>query len=173
MDITIKMRNEMELATGRPRIPCFRRGTALSHSVVLGAEYRIIYGGYSQSIPTTPQTPKGSSRPVACLRSVSCNRLTCLTRSPTVTGAKIVHNRIAQVTIKKSCDPSAPELAPNTPLLSAMELTKKPISPRATIALPSIAAGYSDRGLERPTRLGIADCGVAGCDTLCDVVILF
>lgn len=37
--------------------------------------------------------------------------------------------------------------AEKTPLLSAMEEIRKPISPRAVMAQPRIEAGYRDRGL--------------------------
>lgn len=58
----------------------------------------------------------------------------------------MVQRRIAQVATRKMSElpPSGGE--PNTPLLSASEEIKKPISPRATIALPSINDGYSDCG---------------------------
>lgn len=91
----------------------------------------------------TPQTPSGSGLPLPFPLSNLCNLLTLLTMTPTLTGPMTVHNRIAQVATRKISElpPVAAEPDPNTPVDSARELIKNPISPRATMALPSIAAG--------------------------------
>jgi hypothetical protein len=57
-----------------------------------------------------------------------------------------VQSRIAQVTTRNS---SVLPPSPKTPFASATELIRNPISPRDTMALPSIAAGYRDFGLGR------------------------
>ena len=86
----------------------------------------------------TPQTPSGSSSPLAFPLSAICSLLTLLTSNPTVTGPIKVQSKIAQVTTRNSSEfpPS-----PNTPFASATELIRKPISPRETMALPKMAAG--------------------------------
>lgn len=43
--------------------------------------------------------------------------------------------------------PLSPELDASIPLLSAIDDIRKPISPRAVIAKPTIDAGYIERGL--------------------------
>lgn len=65
---------------------------------------------------------------------------------PILTGPIIVHRRIAHVATRKMSEFSPSCVVPKTLLLSAKEEIKKPISPRATIALPSIRDGYSDCG---------------------------
>lgn len=67
-------------------------------------------------------------------------------------GPSKVQSRIAQVTTRNS---SVLPPSPKTSLASATELIRKPISPRATIALPRIAAGYSDLGLGSAVRLRV------------------
>lgn len=51
-----------------------------------------------------------------------------------------------------------------TPLLSAIEEIKNPISPRAVIAHPRIEAGYRDRGL---ISVG-SECANVPCACPCD-----
>lgn len=101
---------------------------------------------------STPQTPSGSFWPLAFFLSACCSRLTLFTRRPTVMGPIRVHSKIAQVTTRNS---SVFPPAPKTSLASATELIKNPISPRDTIALPRIAAGYSDLGLGSAVRLRV------------------
>lgn len=65
---------------------------------------------------------------------------------PTLTGPITVHSRIAQVATRKISElppvPVVEELVVSkTPVDSARELMRNPISPRATMALPKIAAG--------------------------------
>lgn len=97
---------------------------------------------------STPQTPSTSLRPSTACSPFFCSFLTRLTNSPTVNGPTIVHSMIAHVTTRKiSSGPlDEAEAEENIPLLSAIDEIKNPISPRATIALPIIAPGYSEMG---------------------------
>lgn len=55
---------------------------------------------------------------------------------------------MAQVTIRNMFElECVSERDANTPLLSAIDEIKKPISPRAVIAQPTMDAGYSDFGM--------------------------
>lgn len=92
-------------------------------------------------------TPNGSPRPSLLPLLSLLNLFIRLVIKPTLTGPKIVHNRIAQVTIKnKSPCPSVSDLS-NIPFDWAIAEIKNPISPLATMALPKMLAGYSDCGL--------------------------
>ena len=91
----------------------------------------------SLSLYRTPHTPKTSFVPFPLQLSSLRTRLT---NSPTPRGPIIVHSTIAQVTIRKISESPVDE-EPKVPLLSAMAEIRKPISPRATMAMPRIEAG--------------------------------
>src|ERR1700761_8213017 len=95
-----------------------------------------------------PQEPRASLLPGPVSR---CKRLTRLTMSPTVTGPMRVQRNIAHVTVTKTSELllvcGLLLVVRHMPLLSASDEMRKPISPRATIAHPSIDAGYRDTGL--------------------------
>ena len=89
---------------------------------------------------------------------------------PTARGPMIVHNTIAQVTTRKRSegavddgDEVGVDGRSKTPVLAANAETRKPISPRATIAQPTIAAGY----IEREGRAWLR--GVKDFSLSCDV----
>jgi hypothetical protein len=101
----------------------------------------------NHEIPQTPRTSALTTLP--SFSTTFSNLFTLLTRRPTDNGPRIVHKTIAHVTIKKIGDePDSALVVPgeNIPLLSAMEDIRKPISPRATMALPKIDAGYREIG---------------------------
>ena len=52
------------------------------------------------------------------------------------------------------------------PVLSAREEIRNPISPRAHIAVPSMAEGYRDRGLGMRELLEGGECGFLGAFAL-------
>lgn len=104
--------------------------------------------------------------------------------TPIPKGPMIVHNNTAHMTIKNSSEllppPScctSPEVdvveeeeeeegEAKIPVLSAREEIRNPISPRAHIAVPSMAEGYRDRGLGMRKSLAGCECSFLGALTL-------
>ncbi len=111
----------------------------------------------------TPQVPRGP-RPTNCCGSLPWSVLTLRTRRPTPNGPMIVHRVIAQMTMRKISELSFLVVLPSRvllakiPRLSATDAMRKPISPRETIAVPRIEAGYNDKGFS-----GFTDAFKASC----------
>lgn len=111
----------------------------------------------------TPQVPRGL-RPTNCCGSLPWSVLTLRTMRPTPNGPMIVHKVIAQMTMRKISElsflvglPSRVLLA-KIPRLSATDAMRKPISPRETMAVARIEAGYNDKGFS-----GFTDAFEASC----------
>jgi hypothetical protein len=99
-------------------------------------------------MPQTPKTSLGCSPvffadDVAVLSSLFTRR----TKIPTHKGPRTVQRTIAHVVIRNKSDSPDPGLPPNTPVLCASDEIRNPISPRGTIAKPTIKAGYIEIGL--------------------------
>lgn len=96
---------------------------------------------WSQGNPQTPSTSFRTSRP--SFSAPCCSFFTRLTRSPKDKGPMIVHSMMAQVTMRNIPEffPSSARVEANILLLSAIDEIRKPISPRAVIAQPIMAAG--------------------------------